>query len=232
MIFTNITSTRVTITLSPSPLLSAITPDDYIVSLVRVEGSPGGCLGEKNNQTFSVSPQLMTVVVTGLEEVCVCVCERERKRERERVCVCVCVRVCVHVCEQVSERERERVRYLPLVLPQASTYAVLVQTLSGEIGDSPVSSPSYFNTSEGGKFCAFCKISTNLSITYRFTSPSVYLIFLSLFSFNLAKGFFQAMCLLISLSLLHLPTSITVFLSFPLIFFFNLLTCSPPLPSP
>ena len=81
------------------------------------------------------------------------------------MCVCVCECVCV------TERERERVRILLLCLPQASTYAVLVQTLSGEIGDSPVSSPSYFNTSEGGKFCAFCKISTQplYNLPFHFT---------------------------------------------------------------
>ena len=66
---TNITSTSATIILSPSPLLSAITPDDYIITIARVEGMPDGCLGDKTNRTFSVSPERMRIVVPGLQEV-------------------------------------------------------------------------------------------------------------------------------------------------------------------
>jgi hypothetical protein len=96
---TNITSTSAAITLSPSPLLSAITPDDYVITIVRVEGMPNGCLGDKTNRTFSVSPEQTRIVVPRLQE--------------------------------------------------ASTYGVTVQALSSGIGDSPVSSPLYFNTRKG-----------------------------------------------------------------------------------
>ena len=46
------------------------------------------------------------------------------------------------------ERKRETVFSISL---QASTYGVVVQTMSREIGDSSISSPFFFNTSQGGE---------------------------------------------------------------------------------
>ena len=69
LLFTNITSTMATITIAPPPSLSAITPDNYIISLWRAGGIPGGCLGDEANRTIPVSPEQMRVQLTNLEEV-------------------------------------------------------------------------------------------------------------------------------------------------------------------
>ena len=59
--------------------------------------------------------------------------------------------MCFREKEELDRRSTIAVSMMCLSL-QASTYGVMVQTLSSGIGDSPVSSPLHFNTSKGGKY--------------------------------------------------------------------------------